>query len=143
MAGLWFTGWLAAVGCRLPATSEPSPAVPIDPIGGVIEAFETHEIVALDEGDHANDRGHAFRASLLRNPRFSAVVDHIVVEFGSARYQAVMDRFVGGEDVPPQSLRRVWQDTTQPHDLWDGPVYEEFFRAVRDVNASLSPDRKL
>lgn len=135
---------LASCGCGKSGTPSASmPAAPIDPVKGILDAFEKHPIVALDEGDHGNDRGHAFRLSLLRDSRFSTVVNDIVVEFGSARHQVIMDRFVAGEDVPADALRRVWQDTTQPHDIWDGPIYGEFFEAVRQVNASLSPDRRL
>jgi hypothetical protein len=54
-----------------------------------------------------------------------------------------MDRFTRGEDVPNDTLRQVWQNTTQPHPLWDVPIYEEFFRAVRAVNQSLPNDRQL
>jgi hypothetical protein len=110
---------------------------------GYSTLFRTHPIVALDEGDHGNDRGHAFRLSLVRDSRFSTVVNDIVVEFGSARYQGLLDRFISGEDVPIAALRHVWQDTTQPHDIWDGHIYQEFFEVVRQVNASLSPDRRL
>ena len=82
---------LASFGCgESGAPSTSVPAVPIDPVKGILNAFEKHSIVALDEGDHGNDRGHAFRLSLLRDSRFSAVVDDIVVEFGSARYQALL-----------------------------------------------------
>jgi hypothetical protein len=126
-----------------PAPGGPVPAQPKDAVAGLLDAFATHPIVALDEGDHGNDRGHAFRLALLRDARFPGLVNDIVVEFGSARHQAVIDRFVAGEDVPPESLRRVWQDTTQPHDIWDGPIYEEFYRTVRDVNASLPRERRL
>jgi hypothetical protein len=65
------------------------------------------------------------------------------VEFGSARYQALMDRFIGGGDVPYPELRKASQDTTAAHPGWDLPIYEEFFRAVREVNASLPGDRQL
>ena len=54
-----------------------------------------------------------------------------------------MDRFVRGEQVPEQELRLAWQDTTQPHTIWDRPIYEEFFRAVRALNSSLPRDRQL
>lgn len=134
---------LCALLCVPGLAQAPGPAVPIDPIAAIVEAFETHDIVALAEGSHANEQGHAFRLSLIRDPRFTAIVDDIVVEFGAARYQDVMDRFVRGEDVPNASLRRAWQNTTQPHAGWDVPIYEEFFRAVRDVNASLAPGRQL
>jgi hypothetical protein len=54
-----------------------------------------------------------------------------------------MDRFTDGEDVPYSDLRKVWEDITQPHGPADRPIYEEFFRAVREVNASLPRERRL
>jgi hypothetical protein len=64
------------------------------------------------------------------------MVDDIVVEFGNSRYQDVIDRFVRGDEVLQQSLRHVWENTTVAGALWDAPIYEEFFRGVRTVNAS-------
>ena len=119
------------------------PAVPIDPITGILEMFQTHDVVALSEGNHGNEQGHAFRLALIRDPRFSAAVNDIVVEFGNAHYQAVIDRFVQGEQVAYDELRKVWQDTTQRGSVWDRPIYEEFYRAVRDVNAALPVERRL
>ena len=81
--------------------------------------------------------------ALIRDPRFATVVNDVVVEFGSARYQTVMDEFVRGGDVPYVELRKAWQDTTTSHAGWDLPIYEEFFRAVRELNASLPGDRQV
>ena len=117
--------------------------MPQDPITAIVDAFDSHNVVAFGEGMHRNDQSHALRLALIRDPRFTAVVNDIVVEFGNARYQEVMDRFVRGEDVPREELRQVWQNTTQAHAVWDVPIYEEFYRAVRNVNASLAPDRQL
>lgn len=100
-------------------------------------------MVALGEGNHNNEQGHAFRLSLIRDPRFSAIVNDIVVEFGNARYQDTMDRFVSGEEVSDTELCKVWQNTTAPHPIWDVPIYEEFFRAVRAVNSALPKQRQL
>ena len=119
------------------------PAVPIDPITGILDTFRTHDVVALSEGNHGNEQGHAFRLALIREPRFAAAVNDIVVEFGNAHYQAVIDRFVQGEQVAYEELRKVWQDTTQRGTVWDRPIYEEFYRAVRDVNATLAVERRL
>lgn len=66
-----------------------------------------------------------------------------MVEFGSARNQEIIDRFVGGEEIPYDSLRRVWQDATMPHGANDYPINEEFFRAVRTLNATLPRERRL
>lgn len=121
----------------------PKPAVPLDPIDGIVAAFKTHRVVALGEGNHTNEQGHAVRLALIRDPRFANVANDIVVEFGNSLYQDVMDRFVRGEDVPQNTLKQVWQNTTQATALWDVPIYEEFFRAVRDVNAKLPGKRQL
>lgn len=118
-------------------------AARIEPISGILDAFASHQIVALGEGLHGNHQGHAFRLTLIRDPRFPAVVNDIVVESGSARYQAVMDRFISGGEVPVAELRKAWQDTTMPNAIWDVPIYEEFFRAVREVNASRPRERQL
>ena len=40
-------------------------------------------------------------------------------------------------------MRHVWEDTTQIEFDWDLPVYEEFLRAIRSVNAMRSPEQRL
>jgi len=133
----------AAILCLVLATQAGcGSATRIEPVSGILDAFGSHQIVALGEGRHGNRQSHAFRLALIRDPRFAATVNDIVVEFGSARYQATMDQFIRGEDVPDAELRKAWQDTTQ-NALWDSPIYEEFFRAARGVNASLSPERQV
>ena len=119
-------------------------AVPVEPIATIVEAFESHPIVAIGNVEFRGDEQcHTFILSLIHDPRFTAVVNDILVEFGNARYQAVVDRFVQGEEVPYELLRRVWQDTTQVEYEWDLPIYEDFFRAVRTVNSSLPRARQL
>jgi hypothetical protein len=124
-------------------SASPQPAVPVDAISGILDAFQSHPIVALGEGPHGNEQGHAFRLALIRDPRFATTVNDIVVEFGSARYQALMDRFVNGAEVSDDALRHVWQDTTSVTFASDRPIYEAFFRAVRELNASLPAERRI
>jgi hypothetical protein len=119
----------------------PTPAIPREPIETILDAYRSHPLVALCEGEHGNEQGHAFVQSLIRDARFQRTVNDVVVEFGNARYQDVMDRFVGGQTVPNNTLRQAWQNTTQPNTVWDKPVYEEFFRTVRAVNASIPRDK--
>src|SRR5215472_10270477 len=120
------------------------PAIPLEPIATIVEAFHTHTVVALGNVEfRGNDQSHAFQVSLICDPRFTAVVNDVLVEFGNARYQDIIDRFVRGEEVSYESLRRVWQDTTQVEYEWDLPIYEDFFRAVRKVNASFPRTRQL
>jgi hypothetical protein len=117
-------------------------AEPREPLAAIFDVFQSHNVVALDEGAHGNEQGHALRLKLIRDPRFPASVNDIVVEFGNSRYQDLMDRFIRGEQVPDEQIRAVWQNTTQNW-VWDRPIYEEFFRAVRGVNAKLPPERQV
>ena len=123
-----------------PATK---PATPADPTTVVLDAFRTHPIVALSEGQHWNLQAHAYRMSLIRDPRFPKAVDDIVVEFGDARYQNAIDRYVAGGDVPYDELRHVWEDTTMANTVFDMAIYEELFRTVREVNRSLPAGERL
>jgi hypothetical protein len=118
-------------------------ASPIDPIAGILEAFKSHNVVATCDGGHGCEQAYAFRISLIRDPRFADTVNDIVVESGNSLYQEMMDRFVAGEDVPTDQLQQAWQNTTQPHNVWDRPVFEGLFREVRHVNASLPRDRQI
>lgn len=122
-------------------TAAPRPAVPVEPVSAIVEAFRSHSVVAVTAG-HGEERGYAFLLSLVRDPRFVAAVNDIVIEEGSARYQDVADHFVRGDDVSDEALSRIWQNTTQPGPGVDQPWFE-FFRAVRAVNAALPPDRRL
>lgn len=120
----------------------PAPAIPLEPIGAIVDAFRAHPIVMLGH-PHGNEQKYAFQLSLIRDPRFAAIATDIVEECGNSKYQDVMDRFVRGEEVPYSELRQAWENTISGNTNCDLPMYEGFFRAVRDVNAALPPERKL
>lgn len=119
------------------------PAVRVDPVSVILDAFASYRVVALGEGPHGNVQGHAFRLALFRDPRFTAVVNDIVVESGSSRYQDDLDRFVRGEEVADVFLRAARENTVTPTPAWDRPIYDEMVRAVRDINQSRPRDRQL
>ena len=77
----------------------------------------------------------ALLRALVTDPRFGATVNDIVVEFGSSRYQDVMDRYIRGEDVPESTVQRAWLDAVQPGISLDNQNTPAFFRAVREANA--------
>jgi hypothetical protein len=54
-----------------------------------------------------------------------------------------MDRYIRGENVPASVLRQAWQNTTQISAVFDVWIYEDFFRSVRAVNATLPKERQL
>ena len=118
-------------------------ATPLDPVDGILDALRSHDVVALCDGGHGCEQAYAFRVALIHDPRFAELGCDIVVESGNSRHQATMDRFIRGEDIPDDILRDTWQDTTQPHDVWDRPVFAGLFREVRNLNARLPESRRL
>ena len=135
---------LFATPIRVFAQSSPGrSAIPLDPIDAIIKTFDSYSVVALGEGPHGNEQGLAFRLRLIRDPRFPATVNDIVVESGSARYQDVVDRYMHGEDVPTSTMRDVFENTVTATPVWDRPMYAEFFRAVRAMNRVLPRERQL
>ena len=117
------------------------PAVPLDPVTAIVDALRSHRVVAVTAG-HGEEWGYAFGLSLVRDSRFIAAVNDIVIEEGNARYQDVADRFVRGDEVSDEALSRIWRNTTQPGLGLDRP-WQEFFHAVRAANALLARDRQL
>jgi len=119
-------------------------AKPADPIDNILNAFKTYDVVALSEGsNHRCIPGHEFRLALLHDPRFPEMVNDIVVECGNALYQAIMDRYTSGEEVPYDELSQVWMKTTQTHGIWNTPIYYELFKAVRELNKTLPKDHQI
>jgi len=100
-------------------------------LGGVVlDAFTGHRLVGIGELHGLQDHHDALQL-LLADPRLPEVADDVVVEFGNARYQDTMDRFVAGQPVADADLRVVWRNTTQsPRQTWDAP----------DASPSRAPD---
>jgi hypothetical protein len=115
-------------------------ATPTEPIAAIVDAFQSHDVVAISD-PHGNVQIQAFLLSLVRDSRFAAVVNDIVIESASARYQDAIDRFVRGDDVPRSVLRKAWEDHTVVNSL--GVQSEELINAVRVVNQLLTDPKKL
>lgn len=109
--------------------------------GEFLALFEGAPLVALAE-HHRRREVHEFLLALVDHPRFGAVVDDIVVEFGNAHFQALMDRYVAGQEVAPEDLRRAWRDTGQWL-VWDSPLYARFFERVRAANLARPPEERV
>jgi hypothetical protein len=119
------------------------PAVPVEPVGAILEKFQSYSVVALGEGSHGDLNSLKFRLALIRNPRFSQTVNDIVVEAGNARYQERIDAYVRGDDVPAGIVREACRNTTNPNMGPDYPSFEEIFHAVRAVNLTLPAERRI
>jgi len=115
-----------------------------DAVEAILRITDSVPIVAIGDVHEVAELG-AFRLRLLRDSRLPAHVQDIVIEGGNSLYQAVADRFVNGEPVSDDSLRLIWNNTTQsPFNTLDVPTYaEDVLRTVRDVNGSLPASRRL
>ncbi len=98
----------------------------------VVRAFETHNIVMFGEW-HACKQEHEWLRALVSTPAFADHVDDIVVEFGNSLYQKSIDRYIAGETIPSEQAQRAWRNVVGAVGP-PSPVYEEFFKAVREVN---------
>jgi hypothetical protein len=123
---LLFTA-LAALCFAQDQQPKPQPAV-----AAVLRAFDTHNIVRFGEY-HACKQEHEWLRTLVSTPEFDDRVDDIVVEFGNSLYQKSVDRYIAGENVPFAQVRQAWRNMAGSVGP-PSPVYEEFFKAVRDAN---------
>jgi hypothetical protein len=80
-----------------------------------------------------------FILTLIRTPRFSDKVNDIVVEGGNSREQALLDRYVSGENVPITEARRVWRDGL----LGSNGFFEQLLVLVRTINQKNPPEKRL
>ncbi|MEZ4797559.1 MAG: hypothetical protein R2785_10365 [Flavobacteriaceae bacterium] len=111
-------------------------------IEDVLSLYDKKQIVALGE-NHGRFKESEFRLQLIKHPDFSKTVDVIVVEFANPLYQTIIDDYVNGKNVELNTLKKVWQNTTQVSGVWDSPVYMDFFKTVRGVNSKLSNNNKI
>lgn len=134
---------LLILGLGSPPSGSTRDPVASNGIEALIQAFEQSPLVALGE-THQVQEIHDFLVLLIRHPAFPTKAHDIVVEWGNALYQDILDRYIFGEKVSLSEFRQVWRNTTAgPLGPWDAPIYEHFFTVVRSVNEKLAPSRRL
>src|SRR5262249_37132474 len=101
----------------------------------ILAALDTYEVVA---GDSPID----FWLDFIRNPGLPGKVNDIAVECGNSLYQAILDRYIAGEDVARAEVREVWRNPTQAS-CGFSTFYEALFPLVRRINQKLPPATKL
>src|SRR6266550_3706520 len=107
----------------------------------IISALDSFPVVAIGEV-HRNQQLHDFLVRLLHDPRCLSTGGDLVVEFGNARYQDRVDRYVAGASIGEHALAQIWRDAVNIL-VWDAPVYERLISTVRDVNRTRRPERRL
>jgi hypothetical protein len=118
------------------STPSPEPA-----IAAIVAAFDKYEVVAMPEAHGMKDVDD-FIFALVRTPAFLERVNDIAVECGNSLYQPVLDRYIGGGDVPFTEVRKVWRNTTQRMcDL--SPFSGQLLPLVRAINQKLPTGKRL
>jgi hypothetical protein len=123
------------------AQTAPRDLNPVDAVQGIVAAFQQHPVVIIGEAHWLRQAGD-FYVRLVRDSAFQETVQDIVVEFASRNNQPLLDRYVAGEDVPLEDVRRIWRDTTGAAS-WESPIYAEWLAAIRAVNKTLPPARRI
>ena len=121
-------------------TADPEPEF-VPAIAAVSDAASRSPVVLIGE-IHQWEELHRFLRALVRDPRLARTVDDIVVEFGNARFQSLVDAYVGGKDVSYAAVSQAWTETTQ-EGVWSTPDYAAFFRTVREANRATPSDQRL
>ncbi|MBW8708513.1 MAG: hypothetical protein JF627_04485 [Alphaproteobacteria bacterium] len=135
LAAFLLCAGIAPVAAQVPPTVTPA-------MDGIFAAFQTHPLVGIGE-HHRVAQELEFYAALVRDPRFAAEVGNVVVEFGGAIHQDIIDRYVNGEEVPYIELRKVWTDTVGWLPVVTAVGYPAFFAQVRETNLALPPDKRI
>jgi len=128
-------------GCRGSSRDRSLGLTPKPALDYIADTFGRYPAVALSEV-HGNRESAAFLAKLIRHEGFARRVNDIVVEFGNAAYQPIVDRYISGAPVSRDELRPIWENTTQISGIWLLPIYEGILADIRTVNATLPPDRR-
>ncbi|HJT42932.1 MAG TPA: hypothetical protein VJ750_05465 [Rhizomicrobium sp.] len=111
-------------------------------IDGILAAFQSHALVGIGD-KHSLTQQLDFYGALVRDPRFAQQVGNVVVEFGGAAHQDIIDRYVAGDPVPYTELRKVWTDVVGWVPTVQGLGYINFYAQVRAANLALAPDKRI
>lgn len=116
---------------------------PEDGIDFILERFEDVSLVAIGE-THGLQEMYAFYHALVDDTRFQETVNDVVIEFGNARYQDVLDRYINGEPISEAELRPLWRDHTNTL-IADGddPLLYGLLQKIRQVNRELPMEHRL
>jgi len=132
----------ASAAAQKPSSSSSPPLIVCSAADGMFAAFQSHPLVGLADS-HGLAQEEDFFTVLIRDKRFANDVGNVVVEFGDAAQQSTLDRYLAGEDIPYDQLRRVWSDTVGWIPTVTAVGYINFYAQVRTVNLGLPPQQRI
>jgi hypothetical protein len=114
----------------------------VNALDGIFEAFSSYSIVAIGEQHGIRELGDFYQA-ILRDARFVDNVDAVVLEYGNALFQDVIDRYMNGENIPYEDLQRVWSDAVGKIPGGTEVMYVQLFTTLRSINANLPAEERI
>lgn len=110
----------------------------------IIQAFKKCNIIGLGEGRHHLENSHQFFKKMFDNKIIQETINIVIVEFANTNYQDILDRYIFGEEVPINELRKVWRESTQSIERFgEATIYFELLKKIRTLNLSLSKNNKI
>ncbi|MGI0116231.1 MbtH family NRPS accessory protein [Zooshikella sp. RANM57] len=127
---------------NLPTNTEKTALSSLQPAAqGIATLFDHYDLVGLSEMHWHSDVIAAF-IDLLRADELATVVDDIVVEFGNAAYQSVVDDYVAGAVVTDAELAQAWRNSLN-FVVWQPTGYQQLFKTVRQLNQQRPKSQQL
>lgn len=110
----------------------------------IIQAFQNCNIIGLGEGAHDLENSHTFFKKLFDNKKIQEIINVIIIEFANIDYQTILDKYIFGEEVDLNELRKVWRESTQsPGRLGEIPVYFALLQKIRNINLTIPAEKKI
>jgi hypothetical protein len=118
---------------------------PQNAVETTIKIFNDYPVVAIGENHSLKELGE-FYIALIRHPDFAKNVGNVVFEFGNSFYQPLVDRYLNGEDVAYEEVKKAWTTliaTGGSNEI--SVMYGQFYEAIREIKVWLgdppaSPD---
>ena len=102
-----------------------------------------YPVVGIGEMHDLQELGD-FYVDLIKQPAFAEDVGNVVFEFGNAFFQPTIDRYLAGEEVPYEEVKKAW--TTMVGTMGSDEIsvmYGQFYKAVREANQTLLDSQKI
>lgn len=110
----------------------------------ILQIFKNHNIIGLGEGGHHLENAHQFFQNLFDNKKIQEVIDFVIVEFANANYQTILDKYIFGEQIYIEEIKKIWRESTQSPGLFgEAPIYFDLLKKIRNINSTLPNDKKI
>jgi hypothetical protein len=110
----------------------------------IIDAYKNCNIIGIGEGDHHLENSHHFFQRIFDNKKIQETVDIVIVEFANAKQQDILDKYIFGEEIDLNELRKIWRESTQSINRFgEATIYFELLLKIRNVNFTLSSNKKI